>query len=467
MMSDYDVVIVGAGPGGSVAAKICAEAGLKTVFFERGRKPGEKNASGCGLGPRMWRQFPEMMKQMTPETIPSMRMASCVVNHYLNKDLDEVGITMFYPTESVTYDPGTKFITMNAYRSEFDPWLAKFATDAGAELRNSTLIKGLVKDDQGKTIGVQTEKGEKILGKIIIGADGVLSLVSTQSGLNPRWRSNQVTLVPQYDFSADPQLIDKMYGPDGLLKDAADGIWYGISFPAAYQVIFGDGFHIGLGSWLGQWVKNPIAHLNQLVSCAPFQRMIKAIGAKPREVQSHLLPWCAEPVKTYTDNIMLVGDAGGFPCPLEAEGVFPAMETAKLAAETAIKCIADGDTSKKALKLYEDKWKKSSVGVEFEAGESLQVLWRNLMFSTQSEDNNMEWYIPLLMEVQGGHYDWSEPHVVRFRQMFKRIQELLQDAMPFITKYAIPLISDVLEEDMSMLPMFNKMLDSMRPKKKK
>ena len=79
----------------------------------------------------------------------------------------------------------------------------------------------------------------------------------------------------------------------------------------------------------------------------------------------------------------------------------------------------------------------------------------------------MKWYIPLLMEIQGGHYDWSEPHVVRFRQMFKRIQDLLQEARPFITKYAVPLISDILEEDLSMLPMFNKLLDGMRPKKKK
>ncbi|TET55993.1 MAG: FAD-binding protein, partial [Promethearchaeota archaeon] len=47
-MKKYDLIIVGAGPGGSVAAKTGAENGLKTIFFERGRKPGEKNSSGCG-----------------------------------------------------------------------------------------------------------------------------------------------------------------------------------------------------------------------------------------------------------------------------------------------------------------------------------------------------------------------------------------------------------------------------------
>ncbi|MHA1268367.1 MAG: NAD(P)/FAD-dependent oxidoreductase [Candidatus Helarchaeota archaeon] len=467
-MSEYDVIVVGAGPGGSVAAKVAAEAGLKTIFFERGRKPGEKNSSGCGLGPRMWREFPEMMKRLTPDVAPNLRMASCVINHYLNKDMEEIAVEMYYPTESVTYDPAKKFITMNCYRSEFDPWISSIAVEAGAELRCSTLVKDLVKDDKGKTIGVKTDKGEKILGKVIIGADGVISTVAIRSGLNARWRSEQITLVPQYDFAAPPETIDKMFGPDGLFRDAADGTWWGVNFPSAYQVIFGDGFHIGLGSWLGQWQANPISYLNKLVNSKPFQRMVKALGAKPREVQSHLLPWTDKPIKTYTDNIMLVGDAGGFPCPLEAEGVFPAMETGKLAAETAIKCIADGDTSKSALKLYEDKWRKSSTGIEFElGGELLQRLWRNLFFSIQSENNNMEWYIPLYHEIRGGYFDWSEPHVIRMRQIVDTVRSHLPQILPFIQKFVMPLMSDVFEEDINLLPMLGKLMDSMRPKKKR
>lgn len=44
-MTKYDVAVVGAGPGGSMAAKTAAEKGLRTIFFERGKKPGEKNSS--------------------------------------------------------------------------------------------------------------------------------------------------------------------------------------------------------------------------------------------------------------------------------------------------------------------------------------------------------------------------------------------------------------------------------------
>ena len=70
-MQKYDVCIVGGGPGGSMAAKVAAESGLKTVFFERSRVAGEKNSSGCGLGQRWWRDFPEVME--TVSHLPSHR----------------------------------------------------------------------------------------------------------------------------------------------------------------------------------------------------------------------------------------------------------------------------------------------------------------------------------------------------------------------------------------------------------
>lgn len=65
-MKEFDVVIVGAGPGGSLAAKKAAEKGFKTIFFEHGRKPGEKNSSGSGLGPRLWREF-DFMRELSPD----------------------------------------------------------------------------------------------------------------------------------------------------------------------------------------------------------------------------------------------------------------------------------------------------------------------------------------------------------------------------------------------------------------
>ena len=241
-MKEYDVIVVGGGPGGSIAAKVAAEAGLKVLMFERGRKSGEKNSSGCGLGPRMWLDFPEMMKELTPDKCPSMRPGGAARCYFVDKDGVVSGYVMSRPTTSVTYEPAKSFITMNIYRSDFDPWIAEFAVRAGAEVKNSTLAVDLVKE-KGKVIGVQDEKGEKYKASVVIGADGAVSMVAKKSGLRTKWEQDNITVVPQYDFVADPKKIDDIMGDEAL------AVWWSAVFPAAYQVFFQDGFHIGLGNW--------------------------------------------------------------------------------------------------------------------------------------------------------------------------------------------------------------------------
>jgi digeranylgeranylglycerophospholipid reductase len=434
-MKTYDVLIVGAGPGGSIAAKEAAEKGFKTIFFERGRRPGEKNSSGCGLGPRMWRDF-DIMKEIGPDVCPSIREGRAARNYFINEEGEVTGYIMTTPTASVTYEPAKSWITLNCYRSDFDPWLAQYAVDAGAELKTSTLVTGLLKEE-GKVVGVIDEKGEKYRG-FVIGADGAVSMVAQQAGLRKRWKQEEVTIVPQYDFECSPSKIDDIMGDEAL------AVWWSAVFPAAYQVFFNDGFHIGLGNWMTWWDKNPIYYLNKVISLKYFKRLVRILNAKPREFQAHLLPWQGKPYNTHTDNVILVGDAGGFPCPLEAEGIYPAMITARSAVETAAEALSEGDTSKEFLSLYDKKWMATSVGEEFTAGPELASIWRELPFSPHK---TMSWFIPMFMEIIGGIIDWSEPHAVRIRQIAKRLKTYLPYAVPFIMKEVIPLLTTVLGED--------------------
>jgi len=445
----YDVVIVGAGPGGSTAAKECAERGLKTVFIERGRKPGEKNSSGCGLGPRMWRDF-DIMKELTPERCPSMRAGAAARNYFVNSEGVVAGFVMSRPTESVSYEPAKSFITMNIYRSEFDLWIAQFAVDAGAELKTSTLVQGLLKE-KGKVVGVIDEKGEKYRG-FVIGADGAMSMVARQSGLRERWQQGQVTIIPQYDFAVSPSKIDDIMGDEAL------AVWWSAIFPAAYQVFFHDGFHIGLGNWMTWWDKNPMHYLNKVVNLTYFQRLVRVLDAKPREFHAHLLPWQAAPHDTHTDNVILIGDAGGFPCPLEAEGIYPAMVTGRAAAEVAAEAISEGDSSAAFLDLFDEKWQRTSVGEEFKTGAELASIWKALPFSPRQ---TMSWFVPMIMEVLGGIIDWSEPHARRVRQVMSRLKFYLPSLVPFIMKQVVPLLSKILGDKMELLANPQKLLASM------
>jgi electron transfer flavoprotein-quinone oxidoreductase len=461
-MKEFDIVIVGGGPGGSIAAKEAAEKGFKTIFFERGRKPGEKNSSGCGLGPRMWLDF-DMMKEISPENCPSIREGKAARNYFVNKDDIVAGYVMARPTESVSYEPAKQWITLNCYRSEFDPWIAKYATDAGAELKTSTLVVDLLKEE-GKVIGVIDEKGEKYKG-FVIGADGVISMVAKLSGLRTKWAHDQVSICPQYDFSAPPEKIDDIMGDEAL------AVWWSSTSPASYQVFFNDGFHQGLGNWLSWWDANPLYYLNRIINLKYYQRLLRILEAKPRELQCHLLPWMDYPYNTHTDNVILIGDAGGFPCPLEAEGIYPAMVTGRLAVEVAAEAITSEDRSRAALDIFDERWEASSLGDDFQAGKELSEIWKALPFSPKE---TMSWFVPMFMEIIGGIYDWSQPHPQRVRQILSHVKTFMPKAMPFIMQYVFPLVAKIFENELDsmmdpkkLMALIPKILNMLPEKKKK
>jgi flavin-dependent dehydrogenase len=370
---------------------------------------------------------------------------------------------MTRPTESVSYEPAKSWITMNCYRSEFDPWIASFALNSGAKLKTSSLITNLLNKD-GKICGVIDENNNKYEAPIVIGADGAISMVAKQSGLRTKWALDQITLVPQYDFQADPIKIDEIMGDEAL------AVWWSTIFPASYQVFFHDGFHQGLGNWLNKWDKNPLVYLNRVINLNYYKRIIRILGAKPRELQSHLLPWLKFPYNTHTDGVILIGDAGGFPCPLEAEGIYPAMVTGEIATQVAAEAISSEDYSKEFLSRYDEAWQNTDLGEEFRAGEELYNIWKALPFSPQE---TMSWFVPMFMEVMGGIYDWSQPHTKRVRQIASQVKSYMPKALPFIMKYVFPLLAKVFENDLDdlmepqkLIAILPKIMDLL-PKKKK
>ncbi|MEN6475360.1 MAG: NAD(P)/FAD-dependent oxidoreductase [Syntrophaceae bacterium] len=409
-MQKYDVCIVGAGPGGSMTARAAAQAGLNTVFLERSQKVGEKNASGCGLGQHWWRDFPEIMEQV--ERLPSFRE----ITHCFFKVTDEddrlitslgTGWTKLDDDRIVYKGKGRGMTGCSIYRCDLDPLLADMACDAGAELRTSTLVTDVIKDN-GRVKGVVTDKGEKIAADIVIAADGAHSTIAIKSGIRKRFAKKDITLVPQFDFSADPAKMDDVIG-------AAEQVWFG-PFCAAYQVNFHDGFHLGAGQWLDIWSgKRPVELLTPILKIPAFQAMCRAMDARMREFQVHLLPWMPHPSnagKTYGDGVLLVGDAGGFPCPLEAEGVWHACVTGKIAAEVAAQAISTGNPSRDFLKEYERRWEESSIGEEYHFGKQFVGLWRATAFDPVFM-KTMGRFIGEMQSLAfpGPVFDWSTSHM--------------------------------------------------------
>jgi electron transfer flavoprotein-quinone oxidoreductase len=441
--SKYDVVVVGAGPGGSLAAKTAVEMGLKTVFIERGRKPGDKASSGCGLPPRMWREF-DFMKEMD---MPSVKIMYQTL-HMLDESLNERFTMRWSPSDLGEYAEAREFFQVNVYRRYFDQFLARLATEAGAELRTSTLVTNVIKDSEGRVAGVITDRGEKIEADVTIAADGAISQIAYQAGLREKWKQDEITLVVDCDFEASRRKMDEVIGSD----EYGNHVYVSPLYPATYVATMPEGFHVGFGQWLGRFTgrssRKPYEYLQNAVNSRPLKRFLEKVQAKPREFHAHLLPWMPRvPTKTFGNGIMLVGDAAGFPCPLEAEGVDYAMVSGRIAAQVAAEAITNEDVSVTGLQLYERRWKNSTIGEEFSAAREWAQLWAGIFFDppqwkkiTPLANNLMFWA------------SWSSPHIRNLKRELSDYSKNIPFLFEFIKSYVLPLAQR------SRIPMFKTLM---------
>lgn len=371
-MQKYDIVVVGGGPGGTTAAKTAAEKGMKVLVIERGKEIGDKIYSGCGLFPKMFRDFPYTKTMNLPQT--RISRGSCLAYFEPPPSLKLVSHTISFPSNRL-YDEAKEYTAQTVYMKEFVGYLANLAKDAGAEFRMATLVTDVLRK-VGKITGVLTDKGEEIQSDIVIAADGVLSLMARKAGLRKKWDPRGVVNIASLTFSAPREKLDE------FTEDYAVAVYSVPGWGGWYHVCYRDGFHIGgLGFPLtiGKRVelrRGVVADYLRLFEVPYVKNMLKRLEAKPIEFSMHPLTWFDELTKEiYTDGLMLVGDAAGVPEPFLASGVYEAMVSGRLAAEVAVEAIEKGDTSRGFLKEYYDRLEASPVGQEFQAGKQLRAMF--------------------------------------------------------------------------------------------
>ncbi len=441
-MKRYDLIVVGAGPGGSTAALTAAEAGLKTLLLERSAYPGEKNASGFALSSKAWRDF-SFLQEME---LPSMRYCRQCVAHFLSPppEMEERFVVASGPSRRMSYPEARDFFTVGMLRREFDPFLVELAEKAGAELRLNSLVTGLV-FEAGRVAGVRLEGGEEYRAPVTIGADGVLSLVARQAGLRDKWKPHEVTSVCIVDFTAPRERMDD------VIHEAGFQAYFGPGMGGNFLIAYADGVHLGgpgvTNSLIARAVRKgikPAKELLETLSAPPVQRLLRALEAEPREWQAHCLTWMDRmPENVCCGGLMLVGDAAGLPEPLYAEGVWQAMYSGRLAAEVAKEALEEGDFSPGFMRSYRERLEESPVGEEFVAGAQLRQLFEMLgdpRVCAELEEMAVDLAVHLLMTGQ-------EPKAEAMGRIFSILAENVPALMSLARVY-LPLLLQVSEEKM-------------------
>ncbi len=338
MKNKYDVLIIGGGPAGAIAAKTAVGKGLSACIVEKRQAIGAPVRCAEGIGKEALHEFIE----------PDPR--------WISAEMTGAGIVapdgFFMKLESAMAGNKVGYILDRKF---FDRELVWKAAEAGADVAVKSRACAPIIED-GVVRGAKVDfcgKITSVRAHVVIAADGVESKFSKWCGIDTTVPLREIMSSVQYvmtDIDIDPTstvfYLGNEVAPEGYL-------WV---FPKGRRSA-----NVGIGisgrkSGEGHRAKD---YLDKFVKKTfPHGKMIEYI---PGGVSV-----CRPLDCTVADGLIIAGDAARVVDPLTGGGIYNAMFTGRLAAETAAACIGRGDVSKKALMAYDKAWRDSKMGKSIE-----------------------------------------------------------------------------------------------------
>ncbi|GAB3819347.1 geranylgeranyl reductase family protein [Tessaracoccus terricola] len=342
--TEADVIVVGAGPGGSSTAANLARRGLSVLLLEKSHFPREK-VCGDGLTPRATRALTRLGIDTSQEAgwlhNKGLRIYGGRTEPFV---LDWPDLTDFPPYGVVRQ------------RADFDDMLAQHAVSYGAELvQGANVNEAIIDDRSGRIVGVRTKDGTSYRAPLVVAADGNSSRLAISMGLTKRDDRPMGVAVRTYYKS--PRHDDD-YLESWL--ELWDGEPHKSTLMPGYGWVFGMGdgtSNVGLGvlnTSKGFGKTDYRALLKRWLDNTPEEwgfRDENMIG----KVQGAALPMAFNRKPHYGRGLLLVGDSGGMVNPFNGEGIAYAMEAAEAAADAIAEAHARGigtASAEKALRGY-------------------------------------------------------------------------------------------------------------------
>lgn len=343
-VSEFDAIVVGAGPAGSSTATQLARRGLSVAMLEKSSFPREK-VCGDGLTPRATRQLIRL-------GIDTSQEAGWL--HNLGLRIYGGGAQPFeLPWPELADFPSYGLVRP---RSDFDDLLARNAVAAGAKLFENTNVSEPILDDRtDRIIGVRTKDGQEFRAPLVVAADGNSSRISLKMGITKRDDRPMGVAVRTYYESPRHN--------DDHLESWLE-LWDGK--PGESKLLPGYGWIFGMGDGtcnIGLGVLNTSSAFGKTDYKQLLKRWLdntpEGWGFRDENmttpVRGAALPMGFNRVPHYDRGLLLVGDSGGMVNPFNGEGIAYAMESAEYAADAMAEAHYRGvgtTGAEKALRAY-------------------------------------------------------------------------------------------------------------------
>ena len=338
MKNKYDVLVIGGGPAGAIAAKTAVEKGLSACIVEKRPAIGVPVRCAEGIGREALHEFIEP----DPRWISAEMTGASIVapDGFLMKLESELA------GNKVGYILDRKF---------FDRELVWKAAEAGADVAVKTrasapvMENGVVKGAKVECCGQVTN----ITADVVIAADGVESKFSRWCGID--------TTVPVSEIMSSVQYVMT----DIDIDEHSTVFYLGNEVaPEGYLWVFPKGrrsANVGIGI---SGKKSGEGHRARDY----LDRFVKRTFPKGKQIEyiAGGVSVCRPLDCTVADGLIITGDAARVVDPLTGGGIYNGMFTGKLAADVAAECIGNGDVSKTALMVYDKTWRASKMGKTIE-----------------------------------------------------------------------------------------------------
>ena len=302
--SEYDVVIVGAGPGGLRCAQVLGKAGKRVLLLEKNSEVGPKVCAG-GLTRKA---IVYLEKLGLPEDLIEQKFDRIVFRVKKWKTFIDFGRTFLYTID----------------RRNLGQWqLRQLDEYANVTVRTTTIVTKITKDN------IFLNGDEKIPYDFLVGADGANSIVRSFLGIKTK----------MYGVAFQHIVSQKKYDDIEIILDSQlFYAWYAWIFPYDGRASVGTGYFPKIVSGdnarerFAQWLKK------------------EDIDISDARFEAH--PINCDYQGFHFDNIFLAGEAAGLASGFTGEGIYQALISGE---EVAQKILDDQYESEKISELLREK----------------------------------------------------------------------------------------------------------------